>query len=541
MTSFGVEWDTAALINLALPPKPGHEDNHLQKLPPGSLEKVPFIHGDKWTLTLEKTNMNKKRRTSNVYKEIDCLYTLESQLGVFNSRDPSKFNTDAFKEVCVNFNQFWVNMIKRQGFTRKGRFYPVLAHYPIKKEDKSKKYFVDCRRTFPGLVKGEDNLMWAYTDLLASVGGKPQVTIGIELKRVLSIFKFIVVYFNRCMQEDTTGKPCRSMEKAWFIIGIIKKSYYNTVAQLNVMGYTKFGRIVDDNIIAFIVLTNYYFVTMVDRMRLILDGAGSTYNKAYYMIKLRSNLRVIFDTFTEEQQEFYTLWATNYFTSWEFNGLKIKKTMADSELEKIKKDTINGDIENKLVYWFYKFFINVDTAYMISPNGNTPVMVNTLGLYSITPDQMDTISNHVDIKKVKIYRADWTEPPPHIIYEDGVIKYQDSNEILGFDYMEWGVQESNIFIEIRAIHLIYTLHRRVSKKLYEEDISLFNSVNSNDLCQYIVSFMKIMGLIISLKTSFPQISQKNYFLNPTEIRGLLTSDEIEILRKEGIRLQSLRQ
>lgn len=541
MTSFGVEWDTSALINLALDPKPGQKNQPLQLLPPGTSEKVPFVYGDKWTLTLESINISEKHSSGNDKKD-DCLYTLESQLGVFRSDDPSKFNTSEFKEVCAKFNKFWINMINMQGIVRKNKFYPVLAHQTINNADidQGKKYFIDCQKKKPGLIEGKEGLMWAYTDLLKSMHGAPQVTVGIELKRVLSLFKFIISHFNRCMKEDTTGKPCKSMKKTWFLFGNIKKAYYNTVAQLRVMGYTKFEKIVNENITALIVLTNYYFISMVDGLLKDIKGTEFMYIKAFYILKLRSDLRVMFDTFSPSQQEFYRLWATNYFTSWKFNGLKINESPEDSELEKKNKDYINGEIKNKLIYWFYKFFINVDTAYMIFPKGDTPIMVNKIGLYSISPDQLNIIKNHADVKKVKICKADWSGNPPHIIYTDGVIKYKNSDEILGFDYMEWGIQNSNIFIEFRGMHLIYNLYRRVHRNLYEEDIRLFRSMDSEDLCKYIVKFMKIIGFAISMKNTFPQIFQKSYFLNPKKIRGLLTKEEQKIIKDEGAIIQSLR-
>ena len=177
---------------------------------------------------------------------------------------------------------------------------------------------------------------------------------------------------------------------------------------------------------------------------------------------------------------------------------------------------------------------------MISPKKDTPIMVNKIGLYSIHPDQLDIIKDHATVKKVKICKADWTDYPPHIIYADRVIRYQNSVEIMGFDYMEWGIENNNIFIEIRGMHLIYTLFRRVSKNLYEENIRLFRAMDSENLCKYIVSFMKLMESAISMKNTFPQIFQESYFLNPEKIRGPLTKEERRLLKTEATIIQHSR-
>ena len=115
MTSFGIEWDTNVLIYL---PE--------QKLPDGIIAKNTAVEGDKWSISLEHI------RFQDIRKEVpetekDCMYSLEAQIGVFESKE-NKFNIGDINSSIRNFKGMWNTLLREGKITINNVPYPILTY-----------------------------------------------------------------------------------------------------------------------------------------------------------------------------------------------------------------------------------------------------------------------------------------------------------------------------------------------------------------------------------------------------------------------------
>lgn len=470
MTSIGVEWDTLGLVYLGGDNiyTNSNEYKTQHQLPDGYIEKTPAVKGDKWDISLEMTNLNKTRLGyGNEQKLSDCLYSLEAQLGVFRSTDEKMFNLDDYMDTCKKFQTFWAEMIENKHITINNKKYPVLAHKSSTNIPSSGEYYIDCARLKRGFIQTKTDVKWVYTDLLLNVAGKPQITCGIKLKYIISLFSYITKLHNKCIQNDPNKQCLGAGRNRQF--NQIKQAYYNTAVQIDTLKLKNFDTN-SQNVIGMILLTNYMFIVIFNAIKTGAQLLNDVYGKSFFPIKLRSNLRYMYDNIlTKKTKQFYNLWVKSMINIKEFAGFNDTVNLVSGWWESFSKSPLRG--------W-------VITG--IKTNG-LKIDVPPLGIFNISNKQYNTINRHLFLKKVVVDKGP-SEELPNIVYRNNHIQYRDANEIKKFDYMEWISVNDTVFFELRGLAALFELTKITKTENYANQKPI--SVTSKSLCMYIGFIIK---------------------------------------------------
>jgi hypothetical protein len=451
MTSFGIEWETQALIFL-----PEYE------LPEGIVSKSPAITGENWSLSFEYINMPEVR--TGVYKRedetIDCFYNIEAQLGVFKSEKEKIFNIKSFMKSCFLFGQMWKQMVATKSLTLKGKEYDILSYAYGSKLDPSK-CFKDCARTDPGILrrtKNRRNLEWAYINDISTVRGKPQLTIGIKLKYVLKLFNQYTYYITECFKDKTKCSTIPKYDLA-FVIG---DAYFKTKEQLHRLKIDG-----SDKFISLIILCNYFIL-------LKIRPQSKTYFKATFHIKPRTNYRFMYQMLDDNEQDLFLIWAADIANTPEYVG-------------------------------FYKWFNQIikpdQKAYILSPKPGEKIKLNTtkLAIYSIPKNKYSEIEKYANIRKVYYDNMTSLERKPrqiNILYDsDGTPTIVEGK--IGIDIGEWIPDGDIVHFELRSIETILAL---LDSELYDGEYRELPSsetkgmMSHSDLCVKInIVIMKFLN------------------------------------------------
>jgi len=298
MTTFGVEWETNLLIFFP--------EN---KIPLELSVKKPYDTGIPFT-TLSLENYSPYRTPS------DCLTNIEVQMGVFESKSEDVFEIKEFKKICNIFSTFWEGIINdKKIILNNGKFYDVLVY-----SEKNGK-FQDCAR----LEKSQNNA--GYTsDLSYDIKGVPQITFGIKLTYVISLFGYI--------SELIVNKNF-SIEPP--MLTVIRGSYQTVGIYCDGKGIKNL------DIVSFFILLYYYVYSSTLYKKLKLK----VYHKASFVFKLRTNFRDIYTYIKEPEKELS-----------EF----INKMKEDDDLDKDIVSHLSDTFfkNKKFVPWYFDFDKELD-------------------------------------------------------------------------------------------------------------------------------------------------------------------------------------
>lgn len=470
MTSLGIEWDTQGLIYLGGDNIYTNDTEYKlqQQLPNEYIEKTPAVKGDKWSISLEMINLNKNRTKSNIQPVLsDCLYSLEAQLGVFRSSNEKMFNIDEFFETCKKFQEYWSQMIDNKYIIINNKKYPVLAHKSLTDIQDGSEYYIDCARQKKGVIKSSGDIKWVYTDLLLNVVGKPQITCGIKLKYIISLFSYITKLHNECINNDP-NKPCLSVGQQK-IFKYIKHAYYDTALQIVALNFQQFD-VHSQNVISMIILTNYMFIVLIDVIKHGVHFRQDLYTKSFFSIKLRSNLRYMYDTIlTKRTRKFYNKWVHSM--------LNIKGFAGFIDNINLMSDWWESFIKTPLYGWVITGIKTKGLIMDISP----------LGIFNISKNQYKILNNHLIFKKVFVDKGT-SQELPHIIYKNNHIQYRNADEIKKFDYMEWISVNDTIFFELRGLESLFNLTKNTKTSKYIKQPK--TNVTSKSLCLYVGVIIK---------------------------------------------------
>lgn len=266
MTEFGVEWDT----------------NVLAYIPPDDVPNISrnFYTSGYISVTLESWKYAKQSK---------CIASLEAQMGVFRTKNPEEFNVDEFFEVCENFTRFFAKIATKRRVQISGKIYDVLIYVDSKDSDGKKEYYSNCAKTAKTRNGG-------YTDdfIKKNIVGTPQITIGIKLPYVISLFSYISLLYDE-----------RRKQRKNVLLQIIFNSYVHT-------GYfSDVEKITDLHIIGFLMLSGYYILSSI----LAKNTPKKSYIKSFFGFKLRTNLRIIYDYVGQPEE--YVKKYVNYISKQE--------------------------------------------------------------------------------------------------------------------------------------------------------------------------------------------------------------------------------
>lgn len=388
MTSFGVEWETNILVYLP--------EN---RLPSDVKEKLPFYNNDayKISLTLESWHPEDRKNTKE-----DCLVNLEAQLGPFNTFADDLFDLVEFKRSCSLFSENWKNMIKNKKVKIKNNLYDILIY-----SDRGE--FSNCPMT-----KVKSHPKGYGRDIFESSAiGIPQISIGVKLPYIISIFAHFSQLYNDYNDSEVPN----------LVLNTVYSAYENAVL------YADSQNIKDLNIISLFILLSYYVFC-----NMIYENFKKSYVKSYFLFKIRSNFRVIYDSIGEPESE-----VKQYF----------KHLRNNKEVVHIV-DTLE------------KSFFNPIDGYMVDSLKN--LEINPLAI----------VKNDLGgFKKVKTFMVWWNNELPEVQQSSDSISYIRTPRN---DFGEWGIGKDNtIYIEFRGL-------QNVLDMIYKKNVQ---ALTSDQFCETI--------------------------------------------------------
>jgi hypothetical protein len=304
-TSIGIEWETNLCVF-----DPTNELNKFIKIPFSCLKgidcsSVKEENKEGWELTLEKSPS-------------ECLHILEAQIGVSCSNNEKKINKEKLKEQIESFSNFWKDTVRKLNLNINGDDYAII----IRNDE------IYCK----GIPEKET---------IENMIGNLQISFGIKLEYIESLFKFISKKYNDnkefienplyylfsfiSLSIDTTSFYLQSQ----FFIDFDKKDkdYEFTENDLNENGklYYSLDDVFQKKINGFLILLNYIIITYEKNI------FRSFYLKSWFILKLRSNLKGIHNYLTKEDKN------REYYKKF----LSLEKIMKDlSKVENLSKDIL---------------------------------------------------------------------------------------------------------------------------------------------------------------------------------------------------------
>ena len=414
MTTFGIEWDTSALICV--------ED------PTELKEKGVIKKGDKWTITTE--SFFPRGKTNEIYKN-DSVWSVEVQMGVFESNNPTEFNIREFQRTCFMFNQEWQNIIKKSKIDN----LDILSYVKTKEDINSKDNFLDCDLKMSGVYELDDNFKMAYRRILNQIRGVSQITIGINLEYIIGLFRKLKDLLDYCEQEKRQQEVF-----AYNSANIVRIAYNDTV------DFFEENEITDNkNLFAFMLLCN--------NMLLGLNKKYTSYLKSNFMFKIRTNLRGVYESLNDFEKHIVHIWVYE----------KETKNLLSS---------LARDYFNRLINEPKEGFVITDT-------GRLSTELSPLGIYSISDDDVLQNLSENDVEGASIFYTYVTNPAPELyINDENKLEYKENSDILNFDIGEWYYNGNTVHIEIRGFSTILDLLELefMEKNNFKNDvkINLFN-------------------------------------------------------------------
>jgi len=379
MTSYGVEFDTNLLV--FLPTK---------KLPYGVKIKIPFFKDEKLEMTLETWTPEDKKNSV-----LDCLVSLEVQMGVFRSNDDKKFETDDFKLQCSEFIKKWNKIIDTKKIQIGDKEYDIVIY------DKNGK-FEDCGLS----IKTNRSVGYTKDFFSKNAAGTPQITFGIRLPYVISIFAYISELYDKYNDPDTPTLTLYAVYLAYSTAG-----YYSAE-----------NGIKDLKIISLLMLISYYV-----NCNIIYNSESPNkkgYVKDYFAFKLRTNLRIIYDRIGKP------------------------KEIVKKFLESISTDA------GEIISVMEKDFFNPVHAYVLT---GTNKNLEIAPLSIVKNKSSDSFSG------VDVFMSWWNKNLPEIVETDDTISYSKTPSN---DFGEWTIGPNDtVYIEYRAIVATMSMIRPESFKL----------------------------------------------------------------------------
>lgn len=393
MTTFGIEWDTSALICV---------EEHTKLKEKGVIKK-----GDKWTITTE--SFFPRGKTNEIYKN-DSVWNVEVQMGVFESNNPTEFNIIEFQRTCFMFKQEWQNIINKSKIDN----LDILTYIKTKEDIDSKNNFLDCNLKMSGVYELDDNSKMAYRRILNQIRGVPQITIGINLEYIIGLFRKLKDLLDYCDQEKRQKEVF-----AYNSANIVRIAYNDTVDFFEEIEITY-----NKNLFAFMLLCN--------NMLLGLNKKYTSYLKSNFMFKIRTNLRGIYETLSDFEKNIVQFWV------YEKERKKLLTSLA-------------SDYFNQLIHEPKEGFIITDTGRLLTEL--PPLGIYSISDDDVLQKLAENDAEGASI----FYTYVNSPAPELYINNENKIEYKESSDILNFDIGEWYYNGNTVHIEIRGFSTILDL------------------------------------------------------------------------------------
>ena len=483
-SSFGIEWDTRALIGIT----PKNTKKYISEKKPVVIAPWGQITTENWYIDIEN--------------ESGCLYSLEIDLGPVYLETPGFSDhflpkqgetkdggSTSWDEKLSAFKRFWDEVIRSKRITTTmGDPFEVLTYGTSAKElsrlcvsdptckicwtaaglkrfksvkkpllsevspndlDKriigkhgwsyikklylGKGFFEVCKNNLSTkcLQKGDGVI---YHKLMNSIIGTPQITVGMTYTRVIDLFRRINVSYKQFKQFGDSSHKLRS------------ESHIERISE----AFRRFDENVDNdksdeaNLILIVII--YDYLTFHRYNTLKKEGVNVSYFKAYYMLKFRTNVRAMYQLLSNDLQDYIEegfMFATEDIPGYEwlasFSAGKIGYVI-DKVPKKIK------------------------------------CLVPLVSIFSMS----DKMKKWCDKQKVTYKSVEYFHPlentAPELWYTKNSIHYGNKTgqdeaeaELLRFDIGEWHpyIEQGNVHLECRGVITLYQL-------------SVVNNANASD-------------------------------------------------------------
>jgi len=435
--SFGVEWDTNALLLIDK-----SQDNLI-------MEKGTIQSGNNWTITKESYNPMQKAPG-------DCFASLEAQLGVFYSTNPTRFDSTNYYRTCSEFQSAWKRIIE----TRQIEVHNTSTVFPVLTTVISHKMptttlgtrWSDCERTIPGYNAyytnpseplDPRNLRYqSYVNNLDKITGIPQLTMGFQLQYCLSVWD----YTSKLLDNWKTRPDMLGVLKSGMAVQRIATAWTATINQ--VVHLTSKGESMTLSVSNLILLCNNHLIG--------LNKHDVKYLKSAMLYKVRTNLRGIYDAFDDNDKELFDKWCSVILHT---PGLVPYETPVWSVSD-----------------WIEHFYSPLKGYVITHIPDNITTNLSMIGIYSIEPGTLDIMQGwnlkFREVNYISSYRSSYSYIlAPRIMLDNmGNLRYVDNTEILNFDVGEW-CYNGQIIMELRGMDTIYQLIMAWEKKWFRDPIT----------------------------------------------------------------------
>lgn len=453
MTTLGIEWETTALVSI------GDGDG---LLPEGVYEKIPFfrfpLDHPLFSLTLEGSTY-KKDKDLDIDDEADCNYVIECQLGVYRDDSVNQFKLEDLKKGCSTFMIYWNKIIESHSIIINDVDYPIMAHISEENFVKGETLYKTCRG--PQIEVSESELnKYAYTSVLKdAVVGKPQITVGIKLHKMVWLFEYITNMYNIC---EVSGCPEILNDPEG--IKKIKIAYDKTVENMKSIKTGNLNQEQYFNLAALILITNMYLIAITIRL------VHPTPFKFLFPIKLRTNfLQIVQRIIPENVQEMYTIWFDKEHKDAE-TGAGTYPSVSFDEWLRITSVEDYDDADYN--------------CYTIVPYPGVISYLPSLGYFLIHNDNKKNCEQQATLTPVQVGVSSHVTIPFVDFYPGEGFKFVNRSGVFQIDTMEWvpDLLGDLIALEIRTVrsldNMIGGSKVRISKPKWYE----LEGVESEKLC-----------------------------------------------------------
>lgn len=433
MTTFGIEWDTHALL---YPSDGKYDDSQDKVLNPSNISNVQFsIEG--WDA---KEKIFKEEKNQQLESNIDCFKSLEIIMGIFHGNEKS-FNIQEFLETCEEFKIRWNEILESRKININNKEYQLLTYFQT--TDEKSEYiplsFKNCKRDITGYIK-EDSKYFGYINQLQKIKGVPQITFGVRLKYIVNLFQS---FYNFITINNNQNIPA-TVKRILISYQISRYQLGKLAPRENFLGKINSKKADDDilNLFSFILLCNYFLITI------ILPAVS--YKKALFLFKLRSNLRYIYDTIISEK----------------YKEL-LKNDWKNLLIESIQKNPENFDNNLELIE---KILYKIETFWKgVFEDNNEFVKLATI----LDPNDLRLVRSYDQQKNtIKVY-SHFRKNVPEIL-DNGKL---NTDDVYNFDIGEWRTHNDIVFLELRNLDIFDMLE--------EDRKQIKHLISSDNLCSYI--------------------------------------------------------
>ena len=333
---------------------------------------------------------------------------------------------------------------------RKNQQFNILNYIPDEKhkDQQFKRLYADCAMKKDILDRSLDTGVGIFKNL-DYITGIPQITCGIDIKYIVHLFKLVHDLLSICYYKG--------IKSTSHLVKNVSDSYIELVDLLvNIFG-VNVEKFMNERILLCSLIILCIYINKV--LKIMYTKDINTPLKYLFLFKPRSNLKPLYEMLSGDDKKIFNEWAEFYISN------------TDNKLIKVVDDWFKRLTNNKTD--------SKDVYQVIKSKGVYKVNLSPIVLYTIDKHNLDRLQKIAHIRHINIHNIASDNIPPtiQINTENKTITPYETDEIMGYDIGEWGMDINNttFYIEIRSVKII--------KELIECNKTTKNRLGISTLCK----------------------------------------------------------